>query len=171
MTRVTSRVGGTVARSGNYVSGRDKRADELKTALGAIRRDVDGAVTPRILNFCAADMTPTETRYLAPWFSLDAAPTTERFLLLPSNCRARNLYVRFRTAGTSASADGVVVVTVRRNGTATDLSVKLPVTGVGASNRANKVTFEAGDRISISVADTGTIDTSPVDITAALEVV
>lgn len=160
-----------MARSGNFISGLDKRADELKTALGGLRRDVDGAVAPRIINFAAADMTPGATRYLAPWFSTAAAPTTERFILLPANCRARNLYVRFRTAGTSASADGIVVVTVRRNGSATSLVVKLPVTGVGASNRSDKITFEAGDRISISVADTGTIDTSPVDITAALEVV
>lgn len=53
-----------MARSGNFISGRDKRADELKTALGGIRRDLDGFNVKQMLTF-GGSCTST-TAYLLP---------------------------------------------------------------------------------------------------------
>lgn len=65
MTRATGTpVGAIVARSGNFISGRDKRADELKTALGAIRRDLDKATGRQVLTFGGS--YSGQTSYLIP---------------------------------------------------------------------------------------------------------
>lgn len=157
----------TVARSGNYISGRDKRADEVKTALGALRRDMDSISRGRTVHFSAENMTGGGTVYLLPWYSTAAGSATERWVLLPGGRIARNLYVWWATPGTGS---GSVVLTVRRNGEDTSLSVTVPVEGTSGSNRSDAVRFEAGDRMSIKVTDIGTVTGSPDQLSAALEV-
>jgi hypothetical protein len=156
-----------VARSGNHISGQGKLANELKTSLGALRRDIDGHVSPRLLTFFSTD-TPTtsSTGFMHPWFYPAAYTSTERVILLPSACTARNLYARVRTVG---SGTGSLLVTVLRNGANTSLTTTFKAVAAGGNNRRDTVRFEAGDYISVSVGDIGTV-TSPVDLTVSLEV-
>ena len=156
-----------MARSGNHISGQDKRANELKTALGALRRDVDGKHQPRILTFFSTTTPTTNTTgYLHPWFYAGVYETVAgRGIVMPFAGKLRNMYARVRTVGTGS---GSLRLTVRRNNADTSLVVLFPVVAAGGNNRRDTVEFEAGDLISVSVYDVGST-TSPADIHVSLE--
>ncbi len=147
-----------MARSGSYISGRNKLTDEVKTALSGLRRDLDGVPSGRLINFCSESMTGGSTVYLHPWHSTAAGSATERWTLVPFACTARGMYVWCETAGTGS---GTVIYTVRRNSADTSLVVKIPATGTSGQNTIDSIKFEPGDRISVKVTDSGTVSASP----------
>lgn len=160
-----------MARSGNYISGRDKRADEVKTALGAIRRDLDAVVAPRLITFNCDTTTGGTPEFMWPWQAATlASVATELFIYVPTACIAKNMLLAWRTAGTGT---GSMTATVRRNLADTSLlATKSPVGAAAAGpvfNRSNVVQYEAGDKLGIKLTTAGTFTASPTDIWVSLE--
>lgn len=163
-----------MARSGNVVGSRDKRSGELKTAIGALRRDLDGLVVPQLVVF-NSDTHSTSAgaeRFMFPYRGTSVTGTAEPFIVFPTACVARNLGLTWRVAGTGT---GTITATLRREFADTSLSVvKKPATSDNKRavfNRSDKVKFEAGDRVSVKLVTTGTITASPTDITVVFEVI
>lgn len=164
----------TVARSGSFISGRDKRSDEIKTALGALRRDLDGKAVPQLVVFNSDthSLTAGAARFMFPWRGTAITGTAEPFIVLPTACTARNLGLTWRVAGTGT---GTITATLRREFADTSLTtVKKPATSddmQAVFNRSDRVKFDAGDRVSVKLVTTGTISASPTDITVVFEVI
>ncbi len=166
--RATGRAEDSVARSGNYISGLDKRADEIKTALGGIRRDLDSAKSKTMLTFFAddTDNTAAAVRFMLPWFEVGSASVSESSaILLPFDCTIRRLFMRW-SPGTGG---GSLTVTVRRNGSDTSLYTTIPVVAEGGNNTTSSAVFEAGDLISLKLVTNATVTASPTALYGALE--
>lgn len=155
-----------MARSTRFIAARDKRSDEIKTALSGIRNDLDTAKQRCLVHFGADSTATGAVRYACPWQDTAAATSTERVIVLPFACTAQRLFV-FWTAGTGS---GSLATIVRRNGTDTSLVATGTVIGVQARNRQEKVTFEEGDRLSVKFSPSGTVTGSPTFISVSLEV-
>jgi hypothetical protein len=108
------------------------------------------------------------TRYLEPGFDSTLAPTTPVALRIPSDGTLRRMYIDH---GTPAGNGELIVYTIRVNGVATALSVSIPSTSPTGANTVDTVAVAAGDRIDLEVTKAQSINSSPDDITATLEVV
>ena len=110
--------------------------------------------------------TTTTTRYLMPGQRDDGlAHTTERQIVMPYPGTASQLRL-LQGAGVGAAT---ITHTVRKNGGDTALTLGGAATDTDDSDTVNSFTYVAGDKLSVSVAKSGSITTSPSHIQLTME--
>ena len=102
-----------------------------------------------------ATVAASSTRYTTVY--KDGLASTEiGTIIVPTSFTASSLYVYLRTSQTGT---GSMVVTVRKNGANTDLTVTISAGSAGATihtDLVNSVSFVAGDLLSIGMVNNGT---------------
>ena len=99
---------------------------------------------------------PASTTRYATIYSNGLASTEIGTVIAPVAFTAKNLYVYLRTAQT---ATGNIVITLRKNGADTALTVTIAAGALGGTTHTdlvNSVAFVAGDLISFSLVNNGT---------------
>lgn len=114
--------------------------------------------------------TPTgaTTAFLDPGFSDRQAPTTEAKITMPTNCTARNMYVRARVG----PVGNTQTITIRKNGAVdTALQVALAAGNTTGSDLTGLVIFTAGDDLSVQCAGVPGVTTGAIDLVVSFELV
>ena len=141
-------------------SGTTKKIASSELAIGL-------GISNSFLGFGASGVSSTTTtRYLWPWYEDSLAQTSAIQMRVPRACTLKNMRVRHNT---TAGNGNNIVYTVRKNGTATALTVTLASTASDGSDTTNTVSFAAGDLIDIEVTKASSIGTSPSNITVTIE--
>lgn len=155
-----------MARSGRFFSRRDRITDESKTALEALRQDIDATKNSCVLMFWAATTNVSAVRNMYPFYEDAAASATNLFVPLPFDCTIKRLEVGWITAGTVAGQ--TITFTVVLNGELTSLKVEKDAADTTTHSHAEyDVRCKAGDRIRISMTPEP-ITVSPQQIAASL---
>ncbi len=110
-----------------------------------------GSILAPVLSF-PTSIAGTTTEYAAPFLIDTDATEALRQVVMPRAATLRNL--RVLVAGTQPS-DGTLVLTVRKNGVDTALTVTVPAGGTAGqyADTVNAATFAQGDVVSISVTN------------------
>ena len=112
--------------------------------------------------------TTTTVRYMNPpaLSQYGDIGTTELVMVVPYAGTVSRLYVRQNTPGTGIET---TTYTVRQNAGDTTLLIGLVATATQASDLVNTFTVATGDRIAIKVTKSGALTTSPVGVTASMQ--
>lgn len=130
----------------------------IPIALWAQNPTNRGALLANNINATVAASTTSYLGFGNPTLN---ASETQRQIPVPFSCNAGNLYVQ---TGGAQPASGALVVTVRKNGAATGLSVAVALSAVAGvySDSSHTASFAPGDLLSVQFANAATAASAAV---------
>jgi len=131
------------------------------------RRGARGQAGPSEFIFSANTVTTSATaRYLPSGYTMGTAPTTSVPVTFNGTRVFTTIRYRARLAG---SGSGSIVFTVRKEGVGTLLTLTVLLTATsGVFVLPAGVSFAAGEALDVEVTKTGTVTTSPTDLSVTI---